>query len=102
MITPQEVFERRYAGRTNGATPVVVEYGWLVPDTVAYELSTNYSPRRGWAITVVAYFKLTDSTKEISELRYFTREVQEAYTRLAALRILGTKIWDEVGRRFNQ
>lgn len=54
FTTPQEVIDFHYGLLRNPRTPVVVEYGWMVEGTVAYELSTNQD-RTSWGVTTVAY-----------------------------------------------
>lgn len=37
-MTPEDVFRAHYGTNTNPAFPVVVEYGWIDPGRLAYEL----------------------------------------------------------------
>jgi hypothetical protein len=54
LTTAQEIIEFHYGDIRNVSTPVVVGYGWIIPGTVAYELSTNEDKTR-WGVTAITY-----------------------------------------------
>jgi hypothetical protein len=73
-MTPKQIFDKHYRGLVNAATPVVLEYGWLVPDKYAYELARN---RAGvfFGLTVLVVSK-HGSIKEARHARRFGTETE--------------------------
>jgi len=51
--TPKDIFKGHYGELVNPATPVVVEYGWVIAPVSAYELSTNQTHSL-FGVTVVS------------------------------------------------
>lgn len=76
----QEYIEGHLKGHRNQMVPIVLEYGWIVPDTLAYELARDEAGRR-YGVTVIGG-EPPRIQKDLSDL--FPRQ-QDAHNHIAQL-----------------